>query len=299
MSLPRQVLPGEFYMLTRRCTQRQFLLRPDAITNGIVLYCLAEAARRYAIEVILPSVMSNHHHTIVFDRWGYIVEFTEHFHKLVARALNARWGRSENFWSSEPPSLVRLARKEDVIAKLVYAATNPVKDGLVDAVHQWPGLNGLDALLNDRVLSVRRPRHFFRDSGAMPSEARLALVIPPELGDADEVRRTLRALVVEVERQLRERRQRSGARVLGRRAILQQSWCGSPHEAEPRGGIRPAVAARSIWARIEALGRNRAFVSAHRAARALWLAGVKTLFPAGTYWLRRFANVPVATAVAN
>ena len=87
--------------------------------------------------------------------------------------------------------------------------------------------------------------------------------------------------------------------MLGRRAILQQSWCGSPQEGEPRGGIRPTVAARSVWARIEAFGRNRAFVSAHRAARALWLAGVETLFPAGTYWLRRFANVPVAPAVAN
>jgi hypothetical protein len=28
--------------------------------------------------VILPSVLSNHHHTIVFDRPGRIVEFTEH-----------------------------------------------------------------------------------------------------------------------------------------------------------------------------------------------------------------------------
>jgi hypothetical protein len=32
MSLPRQVLPGQFYLVTRRCTQRQFLLRPDAAT---------------------------------------------------------------------------------------------------------------------------------------------------------------------------------------------------------------------------------------------------------------------------
>jgi hypothetical protein len=33
MSLPRQVLPGQFYLVTRRCTQRQFLLWPDAATN--------------------------------------------------------------------------------------------------------------------------------------------------------------------------------------------------------------------------------------------------------------------------
>jgi hypothetical protein len=33
MSLPRQALPGQFYMIACRCTQRQFLLRPDAATE--------------------------------------------------------------------------------------------------------------------------------------------------------------------------------------------------------------------------------------------------------------------------
>jgi hypothetical protein len=48
-------------MLTRRCTQRQFLLRPDPVANLIYLYCLAEAAQRFEIVVILPMAMSNHH----------------------------------------------------------------------------------------------------------------------------------------------------------------------------------------------------------------------------------------------
>jgi len=46
MSRPRQVLPGQFYLVTRRCTQRQFLLRPDAATNNAFTYCLIEAAQR-------------------------------------------------------------------------------------------------------------------------------------------------------------------------------------------------------------------------------------------------------------
>jgi hypothetical protein len=29
MSFPRQVIAGSYYLITRRCTQRQFLLRPD------------------------------------------------------------------------------------------------------------------------------------------------------------------------------------------------------------------------------------------------------------------------------
>ena len=50
MSLPRQVIPGRFYMITRRCTQRQFLLRPDEQTNNAFLYCLAEAAQRCDVD---------------------------------------------------------------------------------------------------------------------------------------------------------------------------------------------------------------------------------------------------------
>jgi hypothetical protein len=44
--LPGQVLPGQFSMITRRCTQRQFLLRPDRETNNASTYCLIEAALR-------------------------------------------------------------------------------------------------------------------------------------------------------------------------------------------------------------------------------------------------------------
>ena len=79
MSLPRQVLPGQFYLVTRRCTQRQFLLRPDAATNNAFTYCLIEAAQRTQVEVLLPCAMSNHHHTVIFDRYGRYPEFVEHF----------------------------------------------------------------------------------------------------------------------------------------------------------------------------------------------------------------------------
>lgn len=89
MSVPRQILPGRFYMLNRRCTQRQFLLRPDDKTNETFLYCLAEAARRFDVDVILPSVLSNHHHLVLFDRHGRIIEFAEHLHKFVGCGSHA------------------------------------------------------------------------------------------------------------------------------------------------------------------------------------------------------------------
>src|SRR5438270_763512 len=120
MSLPRQVLPGRFYMFTRRCTQRMFLLRPDHETNQAFLYCLAVAAARFRIEVMLSCAMSNHHHTVIFDRHGNYPEFLEYFHKLVARSQNALRGRWENLWASEQTSVVRLVDRADVIRKLIY-----------------------------------------------------------------------------------------------------------------------------------------------------------------------------------
>jgi hypothetical protein len=51
MTAPRQVLPGTTYLITRRCSQRQFLLRPSDVTNSIFLYVLALAAKRFGVEV--------------------------------------------------------------------------------------------------------------------------------------------------------------------------------------------------------------------------------------------------------
>ncbi len=81
--LPRPVLPRQFYLITRRCTQRQLLLRPDRETNNAFTYCLIVAALRYGIDVLLPCAMSNHHHTVIYDRDGRYPEFVEHFHKLL------------------------------------------------------------------------------------------------------------------------------------------------------------------------------------------------------------------------
>jgi putative transposase len=58
MSLPRQVIPGADYMITRRCSERRFILRPDAATNNAFIYCLALAARRAKREVLLVVAMS-------------------------------------------------------------------------------------------------------------------------------------------------------------------------------------------------------------------------------------------------
>jgi len=291
--LPRQVIPRRFYLITRRCVQRQFLLRPDAATNNAFLYCLIHAALRCEVDVLLPCAMSNHYHAVIYDRAGRYPEFIEHFHKLLARSQNALRGRWENLWSSEPTCVVSLVDREAVIDKLVYTATNPVADHLVDRVHLWPGVNGLSALLGGRTLCATRPVHFFRADGPMPDALALPLTLPAELGPAAAVLAELRERVRAVEFQRAAERARTGRRVLGRRAVLTQSWRGCPASVEPRRNVRPRVATRSTWARIEALLRDRAFAVEYACARERWRNGLPAVFPPGTYWLHRFAAVPV------
>ncbi len=292
--LPRPVLPRQFYLITRRCTQRQFLLRPDPATNNAFLYCLSEAASRCEIDILLPCAMSNHYHAVIYDRAGRYPEFIEHFHKFLAKSQNALRGRWENFWASEQTCVVKLVDRDAVLDKLVYTAANPVLDHLVERTHHWPGVHGLSALLNGRVMRARRPLHFFRSDGDMPDEVELTLTIPPELGSAADVIEELRSRVQRVEDEHAAERQRTGRRVLGRRAVLAQSWRAHPASVEPRRNLRPCVASPNKWARIEALLRNRLFLLEYVDARARWLDGVGAVFPPGTYWLRRFASVQLS-----
>ena len=99
--------------------------------------------------------------------------------------------------------------------------------------------------------------------------------------------------LVPVSREREAERARTGRRVLGRRAVLAQSWRDSPASREPRRNLRPNVAGRCKWARIEALLRNRAFAIEYASARNRWRNGMAAGFPPGTYWLQRFASVPV------
>jgi hypothetical protein len=67
----------------------------------------------------------------------------------------------------------------------------------------------------------------------------------------------------------------------------------SPASREPRRNLRPHVAGRSKWPRIEALLCSRAFVIEYASARDRWQHGIPVVFPPGTYWFQRFASVPV------
>jgi len=279
-------------MLDRACLLRMFLLQPSRETNNALIYCLACAAARCNVDILLPYAASNHTHIVLFDRDGRISEFMEYFHKLFARCQNARLGRWEPLWAAEEPCLVRLLDRQTVINKLVYAASNPVKDGLVEKAHHWPGVNGYVNFVNRRPLRARRPLHFFSRDGVMPAEITLQLVVPPELGDPDQVIAEVRAGVHAIEEEQRKHRARTGKRVVGVKRICAQSWRSTPTSEAPRRNLRPRFAGTTPN-RVAALYAFKEFLLEYTDARGQLLAGHLPVFPPGTYWLARFASVVV------
>jgi putative transposase len=299
MSLPRAVVPGRTYMITRRCSERRFFLRPDRETNNAFIYCLAVAARKYGVRIIFTVTMSNHHHTGMVDVEGRLPDFLAHFHKLIAKHQNTLRGRWENMWATEQTSAVELVQREDVFEKMVYAFANPVAAHLVEKVHHWPGVSSLAATVADRPLVARHPHTFFRPDGDMPESVSLPLHLPVEPGPgsrADFVSR-LKERLAAVETKAADARKRSSHAIVGRATVRAQHWNDNPRSREPRRRLSPRVACRNTWRRIEALRRNKAWLDAYRRARDAFLKGAAAAFPIGTFWLRRHAGVscePVA-----
>ncbi len=271
-------------------------MRPDVETNNAFVYCLAEAAQRYDVKVILAQMMSNHAHLMTDDPLGNDVQFREHFHKMFAKCQNAYRGRWENLWASEEPCVVDVMDRDAVMDKLVYIATNPIKDGLVDRTHRWPGPKFVRALLTQTPLKARRPRHFFSKRGMMPAEVELELCLPDSIDDKPAFLAELERRIEAVEEEHIRERARTGRGVVGRRQILRTAWQTSPTTKEPRRDLRPRVATRDKWLRIATLQRNKEWQIEYQEARAKWLSGLPAEFPYGTYWLKRFANVSVRAA---
>jgi REP element-mobilizing transposase RayT len=297
MTAPRQVLPGTTYLLTRRCAQRQFLLRPSKATNQLFGYLLAVAADRFHIEVHAYCVMSNHAHLVLTDPEARLPAFNQFLDSLVGRSMNALLSRRENFWAPSSYSAVVLCGTSDVLDKIAYVLANPVAAGLVRRGRAWPGLWSAPTQMDGRPIEFERPSRFFREKGAtaLPARSALRLVLPPgfdspwlfqrAVSDALEVREETAALDLASH----------GRGFLGLRRVLAQRVSARPPLPEPLRHLNPRIACGDKWRRIQALGLLVDFLQAYRQAWSAWRAGLPgVLFPPGTYLMRLYHRAPCA-----
>lgn len=296
MTAPRQVLPGTTYLITRRCSQRQLLLRPSASTNAIFLYVLALAARRYGVRIHAFCVLSNHFHLVVTDPDARLPAFEQYLDGLVARAVNSTLGRWESFWAPASYSAVALQSPADVVSKIAYVLANPVAAGLVSRGADWPGLWSAPERIGGAPLVAPRPGVFFRPNGYLPDVVELAIEPPPGVGSPDVWRERVRSALAAVEDAGRRRLALDGRAVVGVAGVLAQHPLRRAASDERRRELKPRVAARDTWKRIEALSRLLDFLRDYRDAWKARRSGVRgVVFPAGTYLLRVQHGVCCAT----
>lgn len=285
MTAPRQVIPGTTYLVTRRCSQRQFLLRPSELTNQIFLYVLALASARFGVLVHAFCVLSNHFHLVVTDPDARLPAFGQYLDSLVARAMNIELGRCESFWSPQSYSAVALLDPLAVVDKAAYTLANPVAAGLVRRGRDWPGLWSSPEQIGSK-LRVSRPPRFFRAKG-MPDEAVLELTAPPSFLDSAEFVRQLSHCLDVHEGRAILAATAAGREFLGAEQVLRQSPTQRPVDREAPRSLNPRLASMDKWKRLEALNRLKEFSAAYRSAWSRFRTGVRdVVFPSGTYWMR-------------
>jgi hypothetical protein len=180
-------------------------------------------------------------------------DFFRDHHALTARAMNARLGRGGPFWTTGGPDNVELHGRELTIEQqLLYAWTNPVKDGLCERPEDWPGLLFLPEDWG-KTFTFRKPEDGFF-GGRRP--ARLAPTDPDALADWQAA---LRAEAEDAERLDRERdrarrareaaqdrkRVRRGGRGVTDKQRRQLAKARAARKAKKEKAPRPARASRS------------------------------------------------------
>ena len=118
------------------------MLPANPLVKQLLLSAMARAYEHHPIEICHYIVNGTHIHMIVIvNNPQDIPGFMERFKTESAHYLNRLLGRRKRtIWcdSYDSPALLTLS---DVIKKIVYLYTNPVKDGLIDSIKHYPGLS--------------------------------------------------------------------------------------------------------------------------------------------------------------
>ncbi|MGH1347898.1 MAG: hypothetical protein ACRBN8_40460 [Nannocystales bacterium] len=300
MTRPRFIEVGEVVMGTRKCSEGRFFLRPSAPTDQLFLYCLARAARISGVRIHEFQVLSNHYHVVFADVRGQRPVFFRELNQFVARGGNANLGRWENFFAPGSYNAVSLVDGDAIEDECLYTLCNVVEAGLVKLPEYWDGVCSW-SMDHGQSKTIPRPEGFFDGfSDNTLDEEVLTLVRPealyPALTDT-EAREKLRDKARERSHAMADALRKSGGSFMGMRRVRRQPTDSSPTNRLPRRGIRPTVAGKNKWARIEALQRNAAFLEEHEHARLLFESGKRdAVFPRGTYLMVRRFGVAVDVA---
>lgn len=286
----RRHAPGQCYLVTTRCHQARFFLRPDPELNAAVLEWLARAQEFFPdVHLHAVCVMSNHIHLIVRDRRGELASWASFFLGNLARAVNRIRRRSGTFferrYSAEP-----ILDDDAMIDRIVYVVTNPVKAGLCRRVRQWPGVvlwAEEGQVFEKRVSWIdRNSRRRANDAVQSGPQGESItshgwLRIDPLIADGE-----LSVNIAEVisirEQELADARRAEHRNTMTTTKILAQRWDAAPRR--PKRSVRPLCHASEPALRRAFIEGFREFTALFRDASERLRSGARSaLFPEWSY----------------
>jgi putative transposase len=288
MTMPRRIISGRTFLITRRTQDRRFLFRPDPTMDQIFLYLVALYAEKFGVLISAAILMSTHLHIVLTDIEGRLPDFMMHLNRIMVLATSCYRRTRRTIWDKRKPSVVELLTPPAMIQKIAYTIANPVADHLVRTPSEWPGtiLRADDHA--GQLLEIPRPKVFFNHW--WPPTVRLRVGWPPallETSSPDDLKAQLASELHAIENAAASRsRPFMGAKRILRCSPFQQS--ATP---ETRGLRSPTFAVgrgrRADY--LAAVTALRTFRSAYRRARDQWRAGDHArAFPHGTWWMARF-----------
>jgi putative transposase len=290
MTIPRRVVPGTTYALTRRCLDRRFYMKPGPELTQIYLYALAHAQQKFGVGIHAFAAMSNHLHEDVTDFHGVLPDFMRDLHREVALGAKQLYQIPENVWSAEKPSAVELHGDAAQAEAVMYTLLNPVEAGLVGHASEWPGAISLPGM---REVEVRRPAIWFADG--RPEVLTLKITPPPSwAGTEDGWHEWLAGELASREEDIRRKRRKRG--VLGKQRILVQDPFDRPRNPDELAPSRhPTIATGGDGPLMRAvIFMLREWRRAYREALARWRVDKSAGFPLGTWWVVQRAGAALA-----
>ncbi len=301
MSCMVQAFPyDEFasYLITRNTSERRYFLRPSKELREAILYSIADAQAHHPVRIHAFCAMSNHLHVVLTDPSGIAPLFVQAMNQNIARYVNCSLGRFGAMWEGGArPNYCVLPESGDVLDKVVYTLTNPVKAGLVSQHHLWPGAVSSVAQITKGRITTRRPTKFFArtdDPAMLIRELILTPVPGSEVMGQEDYGRYLGQRVAEYEAAIAEDREAKGLRWLGRKECLKLNPFDAPQTKWVPFSRNPKVSSKHEEARNAWLLHLKRFLVPYDNAKKAFRRGNRDVpFPQGTFAMRVYWSVAI------
>ena len=298
MTMPRRVIPGRTYLITRTTRNRRFFFAPDSGVNIIFWFCIAAAAAITGVQLHAVATLSNHIHLVVTDVRGELPRFLHWLFRHTAVCMKALRPIEENVWARGKPNVVELVTNEAILEAMAYTLANPSTAALVEKSKTWPGAISTPEDLYGRLTSVAAPTQYFRKR----ANKDLVFTVPEVLLEQDTIEQVvtdLKKRIDDLEQEAAAKIRRRGGNFLGLEGILRTRFSSrptAPRKGAENGYRHPRIKAVVREARLAAEEQLRAFWHDYYEALKEFRKGERPMFPAGTWWMVQFAGLEAAPA---